>query len=388
MNEKDFIIVGSWIAGLSAAFFAAQKWKVALITKWFDLRNSKSFQSNDWVLFSNNLDILHSDISRASHWYENSEKVDFFIENVNWVFYFLKEVLWVNFHQKWEKIFWYSEENLFFSSERTGEDICKKFIEKIENNPNIEIFLETDVIELISEKVVLKEARKEVIWWNRVVWVKWKKDWEFRDFYWKNILLATWSWEWIYDFQYVSDWIKLAKSVWVSIWKMHHVSWDPLCLDLPNLKKFFLPLEIFNYWAFLINSKWEKFLQKYIPDWENFFMKNLSDIFFLESKNSEKIFLDMRHKSKNFWKEKFPELISFLDFQKIDISKDVLHLKNIQNFMIWWVEVSEKAKTSVQWLYANWELANFWVLWENWLPWIHFSKSIILSKSFVDWAVL
>jgi len=63
-------------------------------------------------------------------------------------------------------------------------------------------------------------------------------------------------------------------------------------------------------------------------------MKNLSDAFFLESKHSEKIFLDMRHKSKNFWKEKFPELISFLDFQKIDVSKDVLHLKNIQNFMI------------------------------------------------------
>jgi len=52
---------------------------------------------------------------------------------------------------------------LFFSSERTGEDICKKFIEKIENNPNIEIFLETDVIKLISEKVALKNSRKEFI---------------------------------------------------------------------------------------------------------------------------------------------------------------------------------------------------------------------------------
>ena len=101
-----------------------------------------------------------------------------------------------------------------------------------------------------------------------------------------------------------------------------------------------------------------------------------------------KIFLDMRHKSKHFREEKFPELYNFLKIQKIDIMYDVLKLKNIQQFLIWWVEVSESAKTSIQWLYISWELANFWVLWENWLPWIMIPKSIILSKSFVDNAVL
>lgn len=393
MIEKDFIIVGSWIAGLSAAFFAAQKWKVTLITKWFDLRDSKSFQSNDWVIFSKNLDILHSDISKASHWFENKEKVDFFIENVNWVFYFLRDVLWVNFFSEWEKIFWYSEKNIFFSWERTWEEICKKFISQIEKNPNIEIFLETEVSELISEKIEEREARKEFIWWERVFWVVWKnlETWVEKKFFWKNVLIATWSWEWIHDFDYLSDWIKLTKSVWAKIWKMNSVSWNPLCLDIPNLQKYFLPLQILNYWAFLINENWEKFLQKYIEN-EDFYLSNLSDAFFLESKKSvnwsQKIFLDLRHKSKNFWEEKFPELTSFLKFQKIDISKDVLPLKNIQQFLIWWIEVSEKAKTSIQWLYVSWELANFWVLWQNWLPWVLTSKSIILSKSFVDWAVL
>ena len=388
MIEKDFVIVGSWIAGLSAAFFAAQKWSVTLITKWFDLRNSKSFNNNDWVLFSKNLDILKWDILK-SNWENKTEKIDFFIENTNWVFYFLRDVLGINFSLKWEKFFWFSEENIFFSGERTWEEICKKFISKIEHNLNIEIILETEVSELISEKIEERETRKEFIWWERVFWVVWKnlQTWVEQNFFWKNILIATWSWDWIYDFDYLSDWIKLAKSVWAKIWKMNSVSWNPLCLDIPNLEKYFLPLQILNYWAFLINDKWEKFLQKYIQN-ENFLISDLSDAFFLESKKSKNIFLDMRHKSKFFWEEKFPELYNFLKFQKIDISKDVLLLKNIQQFLIWWVEVSESAKTSIQWLYVNWELANFWVLWKNWLPWIMISKSIILSKSFVDNAVL
>lgn len=398
MIEKDFIIVWSWISGLSAAFFAGQKWSVALITKWFDLRDSKSFHNNDGVIFSKNLDILTWDILKSQNNLENkkiiSDKINFFIENVNWVFYFLRDVLWVKFFSEWEKIFWFSEKNIFFAGERTWEEISKKLISQIEKNPNIEIFLETDVTELIYEKIEEREARKEFIWWNRVFWVVWKnlETWIEENFFWKNILLATWSWEWIYDFDYLSDWIRLAKSVWAKIWKMNHISWNPLCLDLNwlnwvKIEKYFLPLQILNYWAFLINEKWEKFLEKYLNWNKNFLLNDLSNAFFLESKKW-KIFLDMRHKSKHFWEEKFPELYHFLKFQKIDIMYDVLPLKNIQQFLIWWVEVSDSAKTSVQGLYVSWELANFWVLWENWLPWVLISKSVILSKSFVDNAVL
>lgn len=417
--KKDFVIVGSWIAWLSAAFFAWQKGKVTLITKWFDLRNSKSFANNDWILFSKNLDILHSDILKLHEFKDDYElkkvksKIDFFIENVNWVYFFLKNILWVRFFDEWEKIFWFSEKNIFFSGERTGEEICKKFIEQIEKNPNIEIFLETEVTNLLFEEVEERDARAEFIWWKRVLWVIWKnlETGEEKHFFWKNTLLATWSGEWIYDFNYISDWIKLAKSVWAKIWKMHKIAWTPLCLDLKNVDKYFLPMNILNHWAFLVNWKWEKFLQHYIDPkkidynwnhvlnydlsddfeenhWNTFLMSELSSAVFAEVQKSWQVFLDMRYRTKNFWEKNFPELFYFLNFQKIDVLKDLIPIKNIQQFVIWWVEVSESAKTSVSRLYVSWELANFWVLGEHWLPWVIISKSIILSKSFVDNAVL
>ena len=403
MIEKDFIIVWSWIAGLSAAFFASQKWSVALITKWFDLRNSKSFHNNDWILYSKNLDILRSDLEKAFWWFykneysekkelEKNEKLDFFIENINWVYFFLKNILWVNFFSDPEKIFWYSERNIFFSWERTWEEICKKFIEKIEKKLNIEIFLETEVTEIISEKIEIKKSRKEFIWWKAVYWVVWKDiseewNWLEKNFFWKNILLATGSWYWLYDFDYTFDGIKLAKSVWAKIWKINHLSWNPLCLKLKHWLKYFLPFQILNHWAFLINEKWEKFLQKYIEG-DNFYLSELSDAFFMESKRSWKIFLDMRYKPKSIWEKKFPELCSFLKIQWVDIAKEVLELQDSQQFLIWWIEVEENAKTSVSGLFSSWELANFWVLWDNWMPWVLIPKSIILSKSFADNAVL
>ncbi|MCD5382866.1 FAD-binding protein [Candidatus Gracilibacteria bacterium] len=417
--KKDFVIVGSGIAGLSAAFFAGQKGKVTLITKGFDLRNSKSFANNDGILFSKNLDILHSDILKLHEFKDDYElkkvksKIDFFIENVNGVYFFLKNILGVRFFDEGEKIFGFSEKNIFFSGERTGEEICKKFIEQIEKNPNIEIFLETEVTNLLFEEVEERDARAEFIGGKRVLGVIGKnlETGEEKHFFGKNTLLATGSGEGIYDFNYISDGIKLAKSVGAKIGKMHKIAWTPLCLDLKNVDKYFLPMNILNHGAFLVNGKGEKFLQHYIDpkkidyngnhvlnydlsdDFEEnhgntFLMNELSSAVFAEVQKSGQVFLDMRYRTKNFWEKNFPELFYFLNFQKIDVLKDLIPIKNIQQFVIGGVEVSESAKTSVSRLYVSGELANFGVLGEHWLPGVIISKSIILSKSFVDNAVL
>ena len=380
MNKKDFIIVGSWIAWLSAAIFAAKKWSVLLITKEDSLCWWSSYLAQWWIAATQNFDLHIADTMKVSWNTSDLEVVKFFVEKAADAFLWLRDEIWVKFNDIATVEWGHSERRVRTTWDDSWKVISKALSKYIESESNIKILKSFRVDKLIMEKNLHKK---------KVIWVSWVEISKRSDYYWNYIILATW-WNWqSYEkttnpISSTWDWLKMAKDIWVKIINEHWVQWHPTCF---NINKNPLPLlteTLRGEWAYIVNKNWERFLRKYHEDWELAPRDIISNVLKQEEIGGNWSFLDLRHKPKNFWKNRFPNIVKLLEDNGLDISIDLIPITSAQHYLCWWIEVDKYAKTSIEWLYAIWEVSCTGLHWKNRLPSNSLAECVVWAKSFVD----
>jgi len=385
----DFIIVGSWISGLTSAVLAGEKWKVLLITKEVDLRSWSSFIWKNWLAATQNADFHIKDTMKESHHTSSMSALEFFVSHSWSSFLWLKNEIWVGFLDEPKAVSWHLENRIWETWENTWEDIVNKLIYKIEQNENISVITEFKVSEVLTKTISVRHSRTEKIWEDKVTWVFWTKGKKKVSLYWKNILLATW-WIWQQFWKTTNsksstwDGIELAKTVWAKIKNMDLIQWYPFCLKINRNPIFYFDATIVWEWAYIVNNKWERFLRKYHKDWENAPLSTISNAFFAEEKSWNWAYFDFRHKQKIFWRKRFPYTVALLEEYWFDIEKDIIPITSAVHYLCGWIEVDTHCRTSIPWLYAIWEVADTGLHWVNPLIWNSITESLVWAKSFVN----
>ncbi len=167
-------------------------------------------------------------------------------------------------------------------------------------------------------------------------------------------------------FLYTSNWrgatgdgFKLAHDLGCELINAELVQFHPTCLFHPKAQRFLISEALRGEGAKLLNHKGERFMSSY-PQAELSPRDQVSLAITKEIKNSDKdfVFLDIRHKSKDFLRKRFSSIFKFCLNLNIDISKDLIPVVPAAHYFCGGIATdSSLTQTNKEGLYAVGEAA-------------------------------
>jgi len=370
MTRKfDFLVIGSGLAGISFAIKASEYGKVALISKsTLDDTNTSYAQGGIAAVTydPDNFEKHIEDTLIAGDGHCKEEVVRKVIQEapaqidelINWGVDFDKDKTGkFDLHKEGG----HSEFRILHHKDNTGFEIQKSLIEKIRNNPNIEIFENYFAIEILTqhhlgEVVTLHTPDIECYG----AYVLNQQTNHIHTFLAKITTMATGGIGSVYATTTnpeiaTGDGIAMVHRARGVIQDMEFVQFHPTGLYNPGERPTFLITEaIRGYGAVLRYKEGQEFMQKY--DERGSLAPR--DIVARAIDNEMKIrghqfvYLDVTHKDAEQTKEHFPNIYKKCLSLGIDITKDMIPVSPTQHYLCGGIVVDEHAKSSINNLYA------------------------------------
>jgi len=370
MTRKfDFLVIGSGLAGISFAIKASRYGKVALISKsTLDDTNTRYAQGGiaSVTYEPDNFEKHIEDTLIAGDGHCKEDAVRKVIQDapaqieelINWGVDFDKDE-----HGKFDlhKEGGHSEFRILHNKDNTGFEIQKSLIEKIRNNPNIEIFENHFAIEILTqhhlgEVVTLHTPDIECYG----AYVLNQQTNHIHTFLAKITMMATGGIGSVYATTTnpeiaTGDGIAMVHRARGVIQDMEFVQFHPTGLYNPGERPTFLITEaIRGYGAVLRCKDGREFMQKY--DERGSLAPR--DIVARAIDNEMKIrghqfvYLDVTHKNSEQTKEHFPNIYKKCLSLGLDITKEMIPVSPTQHYLCGGIVVDENAKSSIKNLYA------------------------------------
>ncbi|MFC1532366.1 L-aspartate oxidase [Thermodesulfobacteriota bacterium] len=374
--KTDYLVIGTGIAGLTFALQAARSGTVSIVTKKekmeastnyaqggiasvFDLEDSfelhimDTLQSGDGLCNENIVRMVVQDgpdriqelismgvnFSRRSG---SSENLDLGMEGGH------------------------SRRRIVHTKDRTGREVERALLQKVEENKNITIYEDHMAIDLITISKMIKRGiitseTKESCWGSYVLDVR---KGQVINFLARITVLATGGVGKIY--LYTSnpdiasgDGIAMGYRAGVKVANMEFVQFHPTCLYHPLAKNFLISEAIRGEGGVLLDNKGERFMERYHPLKDLAFRDIVARSIDLELKKSgdECVYLDISHKSEGFIKERFPHIYENCLRYQIDITKEPIPVVPAAHYMCGGLLTDENGMTNISNLYAIGEVA-------------------------------
>ena len=374
--QTDFLVIGSGIAGLSFALEAAKTGTVTIITKKersetstnyaqggiasvFSLEDSFELHINDTLQSGDGL--CHEDIVRMVV-KDGPERIRELIS------------LGVQFSHKPDgnddldlgREGGHSKRRIVHTKDRTGNAVEEALLKRVEENQNITIYEDHMAIDLITQTKLIKKGlvtaeTKETCWGAYVLDVKKNKVVTFLA---KVTVLSTGGVGKIY--LYTSnpdiasgDGIAMGYRAGVKVANMEFVQFHPTCLYHPLAKNFLISEAVRGEGGILIDSKGNRFMEKYHPLKDLAFRDIVARSIDMELKKSgdECVYLDISHKGEAFVTERFPHIYSTCLKFGIDITKEPIPVVPAAHYMCGGLLTDKNGMTNINNLYAIGETA-------------------------------
>ena len=157
------------------------------------------------------------------------------------------------------------------------------------------------------------------------------------------------------------DGIRLAYELGAEIRHLSFVQFHPTAFYSPGEQEQFLISEaVRGEGAFLLNCHGERFMHLYDPRLELAPRDVVSRAILLEQKrvNSDKFYLDIRHKERSFIENRFPGIFCACKARGIDMAADPIPVYPCQHYLMGGVHVDLHSRTNIPGLYAAGECAH------------------------------
>ena len=395
--NTDFIVIGSGIAGLSTALRLAEFGSVIIITKKEDKESNTNYAQGGIASVIDKTDSFESHIKdtlNAGAGLCNKNTVKYMISNGPDAIKDLVKI-GVDF-SKTEKgklalgrEGGHSKNRIVHSDDLTGQVIEQALIHQIKQNPNIQVYENHIVIDLITEhQTPGQDFSAGVHCWgvytldeiNNVV---------------KTVLgaatvLATGGCGQVYLHTSnpsiaTGDGIAMAWRAGAKIANLEFMQFHPTTLFHRRANSFLISEAIRGFGAILIDKAGNAFMENYHPQKELAPRDIVARAIDREMKTSGEpcVYLDLTHKSADEIKTRFPNIYQRCLKLKLDITRELIPVVPAAHYMCGGVVVDIHGRTNIERLFACGEVAFTGVHGANRLASNSLLEAIVFTKPLV-----
>lgn len=373
-NRFDFLVVGSGIAGLSYALKAAKHGKVAILTKSEPRETATRYAQGGIaaVMYAPDSVEKHiADTMKAGCYLNNEEVVRMTIsESTDRIIDLIE--LGVGFDRTASGSFdltregGHTEKRVFHVKDSTGEEIQRHLLQKAILHPNIKVYRDYFVLELITQHHLgIKVTRRsdDIQCFGVYAFNQFTNEVEV--FLSKVTLMATGGCGTVYEVTSnpliaTGDGVAMVYRAKGIIEHMEFIQFHPTSLFIPGVRPAFLITEALRGEGAVLSTEDEhNFVLKYDSRGSLAPRDVVARAIDHELKLSGKkhVYLDCRHMGKVLLQNRFPMIYNKCLSHGIDISKDMLPVVPAAHYQVGGIKVDLNAKTSIKNLYASGECA-------------------------------
>ncbi len=375
-NQFDYLVVGSGIAGLTFALKAARNGSVAIVTKKDKVETSTNYaQGGIASVFGGDDSFqLHiEDTLRSGDGLCHPDIVDLVVKNGPERIRELLD-LGVSFNRAETapdqfdlgREGGHSRNRILHSQDMTGRAIEKVLIVAAEENPNITIFEDHTVLDLIIQHRSLRSGstslyKQDVCRGAYILDISRK---EIHTFIANAVLMCTGGAGKVYLYTSnpdvaTGDGLAIAYRAGASLANLEFVQFHPTCLYHPQAKNFLISEAVRGEGGKLIDRRGNAFMEKYHPLKDLAFRDIVARAIDTEMKSSgdDCVFLDISHRNADFIRQRFPNIYEKCKSLGIDITTDPLPVVPAAHYMCGGILTDPKGQTTIQNLYALGECA-------------------------------
>ncbi|MBU0474978.1 MAG: L-aspartate oxidase [Bacteroidetes bacterium] len=383
----DFLVLGSGLAGLSTALYAAKFGTVALITKsTLDVSNSYFAQGGIAVVVSeeDSIESHYKDTMNAGVGLCNKEAVKILVSDGSKR---IKEL--IEMGMEFDKVdgklalglegAHSNNRVLHADGDATGRKVVEFFHSKIVNNSNITIFEKTFVFKLL----VTENVCRGFLAYNLIT----KNTLKFTSNF---TMLAAGGASAIYNRttnpkSSTGDGIFLAYNAGAEIANMEFIQFHPSSLVTETDSTYLISEAVRGEGAYLVNSANERFLLGKHEKVELAPRDFVAYEIFKQLKiPNNKVFLTLKHLNSEMIRERFGNINKELNKYGLDIATDLIPVSPAAHYMIGGVKSGINGETSVSNLYVAGEVASTGVHGANRLASNSLLECLVFSKRAVD----
>lgn len=361
MEQADFVIIGSGIAGLRAAIELAPHGQVAVLTKSkTDESNTEYAQGGIAVAMSDEDEIgLHyQDTILAGDGLCSERAVGILVEEgpgriqelIDWGTRFDREGVRLAFTREAA----HSRKRILHAQgDSTGHEINRTLVRTARSSPNIRLKPYTFALQLQVENGFCRGVR----------FLERKTD-RVREIRARAVLLTTGGIGMVYrettnPSVATGDGYALALRAGALLADMEFVQFHPTALKRKGAPHFLLSEAIRGEGGLLRNHRGETFMSHYHSLAELAPRDIVSRSIFLETQKTkeETVFLDVRHLDADFIRQRFPRIYKTCSAFGLDITQECIPVYPAAHYMMGGVFTDLEARTSIPGLFAAGEVA-------------------------------
>ena len=369
IKEFDTIIVGSGLAGLTAAFHASKKGSVAIITKsQLDISNSYYAQGGIAVVTDEN-DSFESHIQDTLVAGRDlcdldavkilvTEGQECVLELIRLGMQFDKEnghfVQGLEGGHSFRRI-------LHAGGDATGKGLTIFMLKKVQEQKNIQAFEYTTVVELlVSNQVCAGVQAFDFVSSKNIVFKS------------KSTIIATGGLSRIYDrstnpHTATGDGIALAYHAGAKLSDIEFLQFHPTALSIPGEEAFLISEAVRGEGAWLLNPKGERFMQHIHPLAELAPRDVVAYSIYneLQLHHADFLYLSLKHLNPETIKKRFSNIHQTLLKYNIDFTRDLLPISPAAHYMVGGIQTDLHGETNIEGLFACGEVASTGVMGAN-----------------------
>ena len=370
VQQFDFLVIGSGIAGMSLALKVADKGKVAIICKT-ELEEANTYFAQGGIasvtnLLVDNFDKHIEDTMIAGDWINDREAVEMVVRGAPDQ---IKELIsWgVNFDKKENGEFdlhregGHSEFRILHHKDNTGAEIQLSLIEAIKRHPNITIFNHHFAVEIITQHhlgIIVTRHTPGIKCYG--AYVLNEDTGKVDTFLSKVTVMATGGCEAVYrnttnPLIATGDGIAMVYRAKGAVKNMEFIQFHPTALFHPGDRPCFLITEAMRgYGGVLRTLDGKEFMQKYDPRLSLAPRDIVARAIDNEMKNrgDDHVYLAVTHKDPEETKKHFPNIYEKCLSLGIDITKDYIPVAPAAHYLCGGILVDLNGQSSIERLYA------------------------------------